>query len=343
MLPSSRPTAARSPGGESAAAPATGNVRTGRKVRESSKSERLSPLVTRRKRPSRVKPTRRPPGMGRDRRSGRPSAARRSTSTWSGGDVAPETASPVTSVRPSGANVTSAVTALSGDVAVARARCVRRSTRNTRAWMPSLSPTASVRLSGLKARARTGRARPPKLLIWSLDVNRGPTSRSVRVSKNATLPLSPRAASVLPSALSASSRTRAPAAVQHCQRRRTAKERGEQVAPRRERVVEVGAFAREQQRAVESRLDECLGAETLRDRGGRLVFAVPRAASATAPATSAATSRASATASSARTRRVARAKAARLSSRNSRSSRFSPASSADASAHSSAAARRAPR
>ncbi len=61
------------------------------------------------------------------------------------------------------------------------------------------------------------------------------------------------------------------AAVQHRERRRAPQERSEEIAPRRDRVVEVDALPREQQCAIEAWLDEGLRAEPLRDRRGRLV------------------------------------------------------------------------
>ena len=133
------------------------------------------------------------------------------------------------------------------------------------------------------------------------------------MSKKATLPSSPRTASVRPSALSASSRTRAPPAVEDGQRRGAAQQRRQEVAARRRGVVERHALAREEQRAVERGLDQRLGAEALRDRRGRLVRAPSRAPAARPrPRRSAATSSTSAAASSARRRRVARVDAVRL-------------------------------
>src|SRR5207249_1922279 len=46
----------------------------------------------------------------------------------------------------------------------------------------------------------------------------------------------------------------------------------EEIAPRRDRVVEIDALAREQQRAVEARLDKRLRAQPLRDRRSRLTL-----------------------------------------------------------------------
>ena len=142
--------------------PDAGRVRTRVNVRASRRNDLVSPLVTSRKRPPLVNPTSRPPGIGRDRRSSRASESRRETSTSSGGELAPDTTSPVTKVRPSGEKATSAVTALGGEVATARRRCVRRSTRMTWATRPFVLPTASVRSSGLNASARTGRTIAPK-------------------------------------------------------------------------------------------------------------------------------------------------------------------------------------
>ena len=62
------------------------------------------------------------------------------------------------------------------------------------------------------------------------------------------------------------------AAVQHRDRRRASQESGEEVTPRRDRVVEVDALPRQQEGAVEPRLDERLCAEPLRDRRGRLAL-----------------------------------------------------------------------
>src|SRR5439155_11174722 len=51
---------------------------------------------------------------------------------------------------------------------------------------------------------------------------------------------------------------------------RAAQQRGEQVAASGERVVEVDALSREQQRSVEAGIDQRLRAEPLSDRGRRL-------------------------------------------------------------------------
>ena len=62
------------------------------------------------------------------------------------------------------------------------------------------------------------------------------------------------------------------AAVQRRESRRAPQERSEEIAPRRDRVVEIDALAREQQRAVEARLDKRLRAQPLRDRRSRLTL-----------------------------------------------------------------------
>jgi hypothetical protein len=161
-LPSSCPNAASSAVCERAAAPETGKVRTRRNVRTSNSEDVVSPLVTSNSRPSRVKPINRAAAMALERRSSVPSAAVRSTSTSAGGPPAPDTPSPLTTVRPPGAKTTSAVTPFLREVMKARVRRLRVSTSASVAWRPSLSPTASVRPSGLKARARFGLTTAPK-------------------------------------------------------------------------------------------------------------------------------------------------------------------------------------
>ena len=139
-----------------------------------------------------------------------------------------------------------------------------------------------------------------------------------------------------------------PGAAEHGERRGAAQQRGEQVAAGGEGVVEVDALARKQQRPVEARLHERLGAEPLRDCRGRPVpRGSPRREARRAPGDHGQESSTSAAASRARSRLFARCRdltrRGRGSRRGTRRSRRFSVLLPSASAHSSAAARRAPR
>ena len=153
---------------------------------------------------------------------------------------------------------------------------------------------------------------------------RGLRARNECVSKNETLPSSARAARRRPSALSASSRTRVPPPW------RTASAAGLRSSEARRllRVAAVSSSATPSRARSSARSslgsDSACAPRRCAIAAVACRFALPRAASATPPATSAASSRTTAAASSARSRRVARACAMRLASRNSRSRSVQP-------------------
>ena len=118
----------------------------------------------------------RPSGIGSDRASSSPLRASRRKITSAGGPPAPLTASPVRSVRPSGANATSAVMMVDDAVWLESGSRVAASTRSRLAVLPFEPPIASVRPSGLKARAWIGLTTAPIMLIWLLPGDRAADS-----------------------------------------------------------------------------------------------------------------------------------------------------------------------
>ena len=280
-----------------------------------------------------VKPIRRPPAIGR-RRAQRGAVGRAPPhETSGGGESLPVTTSPVaTSVRPRGENATSAVTPVpsSRRASGASCGCARRGA-TAAGGIPSLSPTASVRPSRLNASARVRAddgAEVADLARRTVEDGRQPPQRP-RV-ESATLPSSPRSASVRPSRLERVVEDRGAARASTASAaglRRSAASRLLRVAGESSSATPARASRSDRSSAGSASAcapSRCAIAAVARAR------AVARACSATPPATSAAARSATASASSARSRRFVRrcrsvsaANAVRLSSRNSRSSRLS--------------------